>query len=117
MAMAQRASMHKARRWYVFLNRVIVRTRCKGRFCHTKSEKKKSNDFSQTLMLPKTELPMRANAAKREVQLYLERTTTNLYQWQQRRQQSDVDGTIKDFVLHDGPPHANGPPHMGHVLN
>ena len=55
---------------------------------------------------------MRANAAKREVELYLERTTTNLYQWQQQRRQCE-----KEFVLHDGPPYANGPPHMGHVLN
>lgn len=60
---------------------------------------------------------MRANAAKREVQLYLDRTTTGLYRWQQRQRQSAGNTVFKDFVLHDGPPYANGPPHMGHVLN
>ena len=62
--------------------------------------------------LPQTEFPMRANAAVREP-TYLARCCGELYAWQQARPAANHP----KFVLHDGPPFANGDPHMGHVLN
>ena len=38
---------------------------------------------------------------------------TSLYSWQRRRRK----GLPSEFVLHDGPPYANGPAHMGHAVN
>ena len=62
--------------------------------------------------LPRTEFPMRANAAQREPD-FLARCTADLYAWQERERPADGPR----FVLHDGPPFANGVPHMGHALN
>jgi isoleucyl-tRNA synthetase len=85
---------------------------CKHGFTSLKSKRKKF--FSHTLNLPKTSFPMRANAYKREPR-FVERTTTNLYRWQQaERRTNSPDNT---FVLHDGPPYANGSLHLGHLLN
>lgn len=56
---------------------------------------------------------MRANAATREL-IYLPRCTSELYTWQQSQ---PVQGVQHSWTLHDGPPFANGDPHMGHVLN
>ena len=68
--------------------------------------------LEHTLNLPKTLFPMRANAAKREPHL-IPRTTTELYRWQQSSRSSKGNS----FVLHDGPPYANGDLHIGHLLN
>ncbi|KAJ6631136.1 tRNA synthetases class I-domain-containing protein [Mycena sp. CBHHK59/15] len=66
--------------------------------------------FSQSLLLPKTSFPLRSNPAETEARLR-GRTCTELYQWQRK----NVDRP--EFVLHDGPPYANGDLHMGHALN
>ncbi|KAF4318160.1 hypothetical protein BBO99_00007573 [Phytophthora kernoviae] len=66
----------------------------------------------QTLNLPSTKFPMRANAAVREPQLHA-RCVSLAYQ-----SQTETTKTPKPlFVLHDGPPFANGSLHMGHFLN
>ena len=73
---------------------------------------KSNNVLRHTLNLPQTQLPMKANASKREP-LMVARTTSKLYRWQQEtRRDSD-----SSYVLHDGPPYANGSLHMGHLLN
>lgn len=78
-----------------------------------KSKKKtKPKPPGPPVNLPHTEFPMRADAARRELQ-YLARCTTELYAWQERERPKDGPR----FVLHDGPPFANGVPHMGHALN
>lgn len=74
--------------------------------------KRTPNVLEHTLNLPKTLFPMRANAAKREPHL-IPRTTTELYRWQQSSRSSEGNS----FVLHDGPPYANGDLHIGHLLN
>ncbi|KAI8873501.1 isoleucyl-tRNA synthetase [Ramicandelaber brevisporus] len=66
--------------------------------------------YSDTLLLPKTPFPLRANAAKRD-HLFRDRCTKELYEWQLANNPGDL------FVLHDGPPYANGPLHIGHALN
>ncbi|KAG9228123.1 tRNA synthetases class I-domain-containing protein [Amylocarpus encephaloides] len=66
--------------------------------------------WSSTLRLPKSSFPPRplqADQAK-----YLQRCTDDLYRWQSREPSAQ-----KPFVLHDGPPYANGSLHIGHALN
>ena len=72
------------------------------------------NDYQQTLKLPKTEFPMRANLPKREPEM--------LKFWEENKfyQKLQEDGKEKElplFVLHDGPPYANGHIHIGTALN
>ena len=64
-----------------------------------------------SLKLPKTTFSMKAQASVREVRM-VQRLTVDLY----RRQFQERKGE-KEFVLHDGPPYANGDVHMGHLLN
>jgi len=73
-------------------------------------EKEKS--YSDTLNLPKTGFSMKANLVQREPQLRKEWAKKNIY------------GRIREarrgaplYILHDGPPYANGDIHMGHVIN
>ncbi|KAF9435209.1 hypothetical protein BGZ76_006705 [Entomortierella beljakovae] len=73
-------------------------------------KEKPDQTYAPTLLLPKTEFPLRADAAKRE-HLFRQRCTTDLYAWQRENNPGDL------FVLHDGPPYANGHLHLGHALN
>ena len=69
-------------------------------------------DYKKTLNLPDTTFPMRANLAKREP-LWVE-------QWQQGGLYQKIRTKSKGrptFVLHDGPPYANGDIHIGHAVN
>jgi len=76
------------------------------------SETSTPRDYSETIILPKTEFPMRAGLPKREPQ-WLERWgRIGLYE--QLRQQSK---DRPQWTLHDGPPYANGHIHMGTALN
>ena len=71
-----------------------------------------ANEYKQTMILPKTGFPMRASLAQRE--------PARLKDWQENKVYEQVlkknEGHDK-FVLHDGPPYANGPIHLGHALN
>lgn len=69
-------------------------------------------DYKNTLNLPKTDFPMRANLPEREPDLIAFWQQINLYQ-QLREQGKDR----KKFILHDGPPYANGNIHIGHAIN
>ncbi|MBZ2170110.1 isoleucine--tRNA ligase [Marinobacter sp. F4216] len=70
------------------------------------------SDYKDTLNLPETAFPMRGNLAKREPEM--------LKRWQDL----DVYGNLRKqregrdkFILHDGPPYANGSIHIGHAVN
>jgi len=69
-------------------------------------------DYKKTLNLPKTEFPMKAELAKRESEIAKTWETSNLYQNLLKK----TEGS-KKFILHDGPPYANGSIHIGHALN
>ena len=69
-------------------------------------------DYKKTLNLPKTKFPMKGNLAQREPERLKKWLEMDLYQ--KIRQQAD--GRPK-FVLHDGPPYANGDIHIGHAVN
>src|SRR6184192_2265847 len=71
-----------------------------------------SQNYKETLNLPRTEFPMKANLATREPELLRVWEETRLYQ---QIQKSREDREL--FVLHDGPPFANGDVHMGTALN
>ncbi|KAF2738436.1 isoleucyl-tRNA synthetase [Polyplosphaeria fusca] len=73
--------------------------------------------WSSTLRLPKSSFP--ARPLPESTAEYLRRCTDELYAWQQSsRSAPDSDGNLpQTFTLHDGPPYANGPLHIGHALN
>src|SRR6186997_1841175 len=71
-----------------------------------------ARDYSATLFLPKTDFPMRAGLPQKEPELLARRAKLRLYQ----RLREESRGRTK-FVLHDGPPYANGNIHIGHALN
>ncbi|WP_303721828.1 isoleucine--tRNA ligase [Malonomonas rubra] len=70
-------------------------------------------DYKETLNLPQTDFPMRANLPNREPQI--------LKHWKEIDLNTKLENankkTGKSFILHDGPPYANGHLHMGHALN
>jgi len=68
-------------------------------------------NYSETVNLPKTEFSMRANAVQREPELQKFWEENKVYE----RLSEENPGEV--FVLHDGPPYANGTLHMGHALN
>jgi len=69
-------------------------------------------DYKKTLNLPDTPFPMRGDLAKREPQWIRRWQETNLYE----RIRAASAGRPR-FVLHDGPPYANGDIHIGHAVN
>jgi isoleucyl-tRNA synthetase len=71
-----------------------------------------ARDYSETLFLPQTEFPMRAGLPQREPTLLARWDRIDLY----RRLREAGQGRPR-FVLHDGPPYANGNIHIGHALN
>ncbi len=71
-----------------------------------------NTDYKSTLFLPRTAFPMKAGLPRREPEL-LERWR-RIDLWGRLRAQS---AGREKFILHDGPPYANGPIHIGHALN
>lgn len=69
-------------------------------------------DYNQTINLPKTDFPMRASLPAREPGFLAEWEEAGLYQEILKK-----NADKPSFVLHDGPPYANGNLHMGHALN
>ncbi len=69
-------------------------------------------NYKDTLNLPKTDFPMKANLTERE--------PLTINEWEEKEIYKKIlkkgEGRPR-FVLHDGPPYANGPIHMGHALN
>ncbi len=68
-------------------------------------------DYRETLNLPKTDFPMKANLTEKEREILRFWEEKNIYHKLQKRERK------KTFILHDGPPYANGHIHMGHALN
>ena len=71
-----------------------------------------SQNYKDTLNLPRTDFPMKANLAAREPEMLRNWEEERLYQEIQKSRESR-----ELFVLHDGPPFANGDVHMGTALN
>ncbi len=77
-----------------------------------KPQKSEATDYSKTLFLPQTDFPMRAGLPQREPEILKRWNEIGLY----RRLREKAAGRTK-FVLHDGPPYANGNIHIGTALN
>ena len=71
-----------------------------------------ARDYRDTVFLPQTSFPMRAGLPQKEPELLARWQKTDLY----RQLREEAKGRPK-FVLHDGPPYANGAIHIGHALN
>ena len=69
-------------------------------------------DYSTTLFLPQTEFPMRAGLPQREPEWLARWEEMGLY-----KKLREISQDRPKFVLHDGPPYANGNIHIGHALN
>ncbi|MGO1793010.1 MAG: isoleucine--tRNA ligase [Oceanisphaera sp.] len=69
-------------------------------------------DYKNTLNLPETEFPMRGNLAKREPEMLARWIEQDLYGAVRQAKAGK-----KPFILHDGPPYANGSIHIGHSVN
>ncbi|MFB6355399.1 MAG: isoleucine--tRNA ligase [bacterium] len=69
-------------------------------------------DYSKTINLPDTEFPMKAGLADNEPERLASWNDENLYEQIQDKREDDPE-----FILHDGPPYANGDIHIGHALN
>ena len=85
-----------------------------------------SVSFADTLHLPRSSFP--ARASPEELQTYRQRCAEELYTWQRtarpdsaykdsRSGDATKDLVKEEFILHDGPPYANGAVHVGHALN
>ena len=72
----------------------------------------KARDYSETLFLPKTDFPMRAGLPQKEPELLARWQSLDLY----GRLRAAAKGRPR-FIVHDGPPYANGNIHIGHALN
>ena len=72
----------------------------------------KTRDYSETLFLPKTDFPMRAGLPQKEPEILKRWRSLDLY----GRLRAAGKGRPR-FILHDGPPYANGNIHIGHALN
>ncbi|MGD1862299.1 MAG: isoleucine--tRNA ligase [Leptolyngbyaceae cyanobacterium] len=70
-----------------------------------------TQSYKETVLLPKTTFEMRANAAKREPEIQ------KFWEEHQFYEKLAETNPGEPFVLHDGPPYANGALHMGHALN
>src|SRR3984893_8762479 len=77
-----------------------------------KPQKSDAKDYSKTLFLPQTEFPMRAGLPQREPEILKNWNEIGLYE----KLRKNSVGRAK-FVLHDGPPYANGNIHIGTALN
>jgi isoleucyl-tRNA synthetase len=72
----------------------------------------KARDYSETLFLPETDFPMRAGLPQKEPEILARWKSLDLY----GRLRAAGKGRPR-FILHDGPPYANGNIHIGHALN
>lgn len=70
------------------------------------------SNYKETVFLPKTDFPMRGNLPKKEPEILKRWARLDLY-----KQLRDSRKHAPKFVLHDGPPYANGHLHIGHALN
>lgn len=89
--------------------------------CQYKNEKNKyklrraKSTYTSTVILPKTSFPQRVEGTKRitlDQDIVNSKEYQNFYYWQK-----EYLSNCPKYILHDGPPYANGEPHIGHAVN
>jgi isoleucyl-tRNA synthetase len=78
----------------------------------SKQDKDKTTEYGNTLNLPQTDFPMRGNLPQREPEILAKWQEMDMY-----RLLAEKNSGRPKFILHDGPPYANGDIHLGHALN
>lgn len=76
------------------------------------ANKQAEKEYGETLNLPKTDFPMRGNLPKKEPDYLAFWEEIDLYNKVQKKNEGH-----QKFILHDGPPYANGDIHLGHTMN
>ncbi len=76
------------------------------------TDETQQRDYKDTVFLPKTSFPMKAGLPQKEPAIAARWQDMNLY-----RTMRDTRAGREKFILHDGPPYANGDMHIGHALN
>ncbi|CAG9131135.1 unnamed protein product [Plutella xylostella] len=89
---------------------LLTRWSCVNCVRYKSSVEPKTKAYSHTILTPRTDFPTRSNNAQKE-DVIKKAKFADLYQWQR------ANLTGPEFVLHDGPPYANGDLHMGHAVN
>ena len=74
-------------------------------------------EIKETLLMPKTNFEMRGNLPSKEPAIREKWQKSHLYEEMLKKGMSKGKKNVKPFVLHDGPPYANGNMHIGHALN
>ncbi|MDX1486740.1 MAG: class I tRNA ligase family protein, partial [Acidiferrobacterales bacterium] len=77
-----------------------------------KTDRVAAKDYKETLNLPRTAFPMKANLAQREPEMLARWQALDVYGKQRAARKG-----LPLYVLHDGPPYANGDIHIGHAVN
>ncbi|MDH5718271.1 MAG: isoleucine--tRNA ligase [Spirochaetia bacterium] len=80
----------------------------------TEKDNNNKNAWSNSIMLPKTNFPMKADLAKREPDIIKYWVDNKIYNRALEKRKKE---NAKKYILHDGPPYANGNFHLGHALN
>ena len=75
-------------------------------------QQSEQRDYRDTVFLPKTDFPMKAGLPQKEPGILARWQDENLYE-----KLRDTRRGAEKFILHDGPPYANGDMHIGHALN
>ncbi len=78
----------------------------------TEAPRQETTDYRSTVFLPKTDFPMKAGLPQKEPGILARWQDENLY-----RAVRTARAGAEKFILHDGPPYANGDMHIGHALN
>ena len=102
-------SLHKSTSHNYSITRISLPCRISSTD-NQEGKKKEKNAYAPTIILPVTEFSQRANAVEREPEIQAFWKDYKLYE-----KLSEAGG--ERFVLHDGPPYANGELHIGHALN
>jgi len=98
-----------------FSRRSLVSLNAKGQGGKKNARpKKEKNAYAPTIILPETEFSQRANAKNREPEIQKFWKDIDLYN---KVSKEAADNNAERYVLHDGPPYANGDLHIGHALN
>lgn len=92
----------------------VLRAEKEGKKQGGRNQKKEKNAYASTIILPETPFSQRANAAVREPEIQTFWKESNLYN---KLSKAAEEAGAERFVLHDGPPYANGDLHIGHALN